>query len=249
MDKNKKFFIIAGILLVFLVIFLGVNEYQKQQKTSQEEISEEEQSFLLKSNHPESSSDLKNFVYLMLYSLTGITDDNCQAVICEIHEYPKNCVGVGCQNKNALSCIDINYDFSLKEGGYMGTTLKLKNLLDKTKSDYSLTSNYDLCFVFEPVFGDSLLADSYENQSLYFPEGNIVCTGNSFKITDNTKPFWYGFIPQGDYLKARVYLINHDENEGAIDELFSSQSFKELNEILEKHSLILKWQKTIMKAK
>ncbi|MDD2678250.1 MAG: hypothetical protein WC288_01390 [Candidatus Paceibacterota bacterium] len=240
MDKNKKFLIIAGILLVFLVVFLGVNEYQKQQKEFDEETALPlERYYLLSGEKPENQSDIEKLELLVsahLVKLPSDKDSDEKAVICKMAPLEKD---------SFIFYYPQCYKFSnaelTKGDEYLAIGASLNNLLLNFDKTYSQEREYYFCSISYPSWIDPLVISLYPDQELSFSEGNISCSP-ALTMDKNQNVLWFGTIPQADSLSLEVYLVGEDKR----NEILSSRSFQEAQDILNKEQLIWQREKPIL---
>ncbi|MDD3548741.1 MAG: hypothetical protein PHY96_02165 [Candidatus Pacebacteria bacterium] len=215
MDKNKKFFIIAGILLVFLVIFFGVNEYQKQQKElSKEELPARDFSKLV---YFYDEGELANF---MNNTFKVLLESQFNAVICELES-----------KEVEPACYALESINGLLADQYTHIAVKVYNLIQERFPNYLEEKNFAICDVSSPSINEHLLdsqlmADTFGlGQHLYFPEGTISCN-----LIDELKPeavsFFIGRVPNLEQLNqytAKIYLVNSE----TADQVMKAKSFEE----------------------
>jgi len=248
MDKNKKFLIIAGILLVFLVVFLGVNEYQNKEGILKKEITteENEEFFSLSQPNPTNPKELLDFISFCedarFSGIDELLSKEAKQVVCQQTKMsPKFIDLYGFSDRPYLPLVFASKSvLSLESGRYIGISVDLRDVVWEYSPSLLEKDKLYFCNISEPSWTDHIVLQIEPEQNLIFAEGDVFCAG--IKMDKNPSINFFGFVPQTNSLNIKSYLVD----EQTVFDVMNKQSFLDIKEILKNYPIIWQMEKPII---
>jgi len=248
MNINRKYIIIFGILILFLVIVIGAITYCKE-KAEQAQISDKEQSILsFSQDYPANLKEVLNFISFcnngVFSEVEELKDKKIKQIACMLIKMKKQEeVSSNLYFPFFMPLEDILF---FKTDKYLGISVDLKDVVREYDPSLLKEDKLYFCSISEPSWADPFSSQMKPKQTLIFDEGDVSCFG-VIKDPTLTKDFYmylyfYGFVPQTESLNIKQYLVE----EQTVSNVMSKQSFSEIKEILKDYPIIWQMEKPII---
>lgn len=250
---NKKYIIILGSLLVLLVIIVGVITYFQKEKVKilvkpKKEINELP-SFekVYTKDHPIIPEETVLFGQSCAGASTIIADQEQRFIPISCFLKPQSSQGEG--NGYEILPVPLENINELPLGQYITMAIDFKGLLEEKDSIVSLDQSFNLCTIAKPILSEPFLEklieqyyqEEIDNIAIY-PEGEVSCTKLFGLPNKHNHLLMSGTFLEEGLFQLKTYFVSDDNQ---VNQIFSQLSFKDIENLLQLHPLLLNIEKPI----
>ena len=249
MNINRKFIIILGVSTLLIITIFGFKAYYQERISQTIPTLPEDISFkkTFNQNYPISFEEVGFFQTACAFTVTpGMinAEKRSREIFCIFGKNEKD-------NKDKYIFLRLDREVieNFYKGQYIGIAVNYSDLLEKNDSFTLPEGSFNLCSItnpalIEPFREQLLLKDQVNlNSNIVFPEGEVFCS-KFFGLPDETLNLLItGFVPQTDLFQAKIYLISEDKT---VNDIFSQESFTNIEEILQSYHLLWDVEKPII---
>jgi len=251
MNTNRNFIIIFGVSVLLIITIFGLKAYY-QERESQKPTSISESAINIRNpifdqNYPISFEEANSFQAACAITVTsGIVsaEQRPREAFCVLGRNEKDD-----EDKYIVLRLLGEVMGSFYEGQYIGIAVNYSDLLKKNNSFTLPEGSFNLCTITKPAlvepFREQLLLKGQINlnRNIVFPEGEVFCSKFFGTPPKTLNLMINGFVPETDLFQAKIYLIPEDET---INELFSQESFANIENILQSYPLLWNVEKPVI---
>jgi len=257
MNINRNFIIIFGVFTLLIVTIFGIKTYYQEKKDEEDILIEESTNYAeiaFNKNYPVSLEEVDALQKTCADAATfwlpliqdSIEEPKMKELLCVLTQ---NQESVDFVDQYGTTFIELRKIPALRQGQYIAIAVNYRDLLEKNNFPISSAENtFNLCTITKPAltepFREQLLKDYINtNRNIVFSEGEVLCS-KFFGIPPETINLLIsGFVPKTDLFQAQIYLISEDET---VNDIFSQESFTNIEEILQSYHLLWDVEKPII---
>lgn len=249
MNINRKFIIILGVSTLLLVTILGLKAYYQERESQTIPTSPEDISFkkTFDKNYPTSLEETISFnkICADVNTIISVQKQEFEPLLCVIVE-DKNYATSG---KYIFIPTPLRRVSALPQGRYIAVAVNYSDLFRKNNSFSLPEGSFNLCTITKPVlidpFREELLLKNQINinRNIVFSEGEVFCSKFFGLPNEIRNVLISGFIPETDLFGAKIYLVPEDKT---INDIFSQESFTNIEDILQPYSLLWSIEKPVI---
>jgi len=249
MNINKKYIIIFGVSTLLIITIFGLKAYYQEGESQRIPTLPEIISFkkTFDKNYPTSLEEaiLLNKICADVNVIISTRKQEFEPLLCAFVEDKNH----NDSDKYTFIPSPLRIFSNLPVGQYITIAVNYSDLLQENTSIIPLDSSFNLCAITKPALIDSfreqLLSKNQinVNRDIVFPEGEIFCSKFFSLPSETLNLIINGFVPETDLFQAKIYLISEEEE---VDNIFSQESFSDIEEILQPYPILWNINKPTM---
>jgi len=249
MNINRKFIIILGVSALLIITIFGFKAYYQERESQVVPISPEDISFekTFDKNYPVSFQETISFnkICADVNVIISARKQEFEPLLCVLVEDKD----YNTSGKYTFMPTPLKRMSALSQGRYIAIAVNYSDLLQKNASTVSSDSSFNLCTITKPALIDPfreelLLKDQINiNRNIVFPEGEVFCS-KFFGLPSKTLNLLIsGFISQIGLFQAEIYFVPEEKT---VKDIFSQESFTNIEDILQSYSLLWSIEKPVI---
>ena len=259
MNINRNFIIIFGISILLIITIFGITTYYQEKKDQEAVLIEGSINYteiVFNKNYPVSfeeidalqktCADVVTF-WPLLSQKDSAEGTEIKELLCILTKDDKE--GVDFVDKHRVTFIQLRKIPALQQGQYIAIAVNYRDLLEKNNPLISSTEGtFNLCTITEPgliePFREQLLKNQINiNRNIIFSEGEVFCSKFFSYPSETLNLLISGFVPETNIFQAKIYFVPEDK---AVNNIFSQESFFNIEDILQSYPLLWDVEKPII---